>query len=220
MRTVLIISTILLLLSCNNSDNQTPTSLTIVKKEINTRDTCLRILKTYALEDTFSYQRFYDKLRFKLSYVRTGSFIYPDKKNAVIIYTTTDSTIAIELYSFKNKSWILSDKKTDLRTSWLMFYTNYADYNFDNVNDIYINASVSNGSGLSRGFLLTVTNEGLLVSHPETREIDDMEPDSSKKVVRAKYALGCLTYKTICNQTYKWVDNKLTLVSKPCKCIE
>lgn len=224
MRTILIIWTIFLLLSCTNSDNQIiPIPLTFATTDINPRDTCLRILKTYALEDTFSYERFFDERTFqdgRLSYVRTGPLIYPGKKSAVVIYTPSDSTIAVELYSFDKNKWLVADKKLDLATNGLMFYSVFKDYNFDGIGDIYINTCVSNGSGLSTGYLLTVTREGHLVTHPETTEIRDMEPDSVNKVVKAKYSLGCLTYKTICNQTYKWFDNKLVLVSTPCKCKE
>ena len=224
MKTVFIISTIFLLLSCSSPDKQTAVNPpTVVTNEINTRDTCLRILKTYAQADTFLYERFFDERTFndgRLSYVRTGALIYPDKKSAVIVYTPTDTTIAVELYSFDKNKWLLNDKKLDLATNGLMFYSVCKDYNFDGIGDIYINTCVSNGSGLSTGHLLTVTSDGHLVTHPETIDIRDMEPDSANKIVKAKYPLGCMTYKTICDQTYKWVDNKLTLVSKPCKCKE
>lgn len=185
---------------------------------INTRDTCIKILTQHLAEDTFLYQQFYDEMRFKLSYIKTGHFIYPDKKSGVIIYTPTDSTIAIELYIFKNNRWFLTDKKVDLQTDWLMFYTNYADYNFDGINDVYINIIVSNGLGLSTGYLLTVNEVGSLTSHPETIEIRDMSPDSTTKTINAHIGLYCKDDKSICDEKYQWKDNRLTRISLPCEC--
>lgn len=185
------------------------------------RDTCLRMLAKYAQEDTFLYTRYYQERAFhdgRFSYVRTGQFIYQDKKSAVIIYTPTDSTVAVELYSCGQNSWVLLDKKTDLPQNGMNFYTDYSDYNFDGINDIYINVIVSNGLGLSTGHLLTVTEKGTFVSHPETLEISDMSPDSITRTVNAHEAMYCKDDRYICNRKYKWENDKLVVASQPCAC--
>jgi len=222
MRTIVIIAIVILFSRCDDHDTQAIPLASISKmQDINPRDTCLWILNKYAQEDTFLYERFFDKREYldgRISFVKTGTFIYPDKKSGVIIYAFSDSLIAVELYSFDSNKWTLLDKKTDLQTNGVMFYTNFQDYNFDRIGDIYVNICVSNGLGLSTGQLLTVTKEGHLVAHSEALEIRDMEPDIKNKVVRAHSPLNCDTFKTVCEESYKWVDNKLTKTSKPCKC--
>ena len=222
MRTFLVISIFLFSLSCKNPDNRiADIPQTSLRTEINSRDTCLRILSTYAREDTFLYERFYDERTFidgRISYVRTGTFIFPDKKSGIIIYTPTDSTVAVELYSFQNGAWALLDREINLPHNGILFYSDFSDYNFDGIHDIYINVTVSNGLGLCTGHLLTITPTGSLVKHPETREIRDMSPDSASKTVNAHKALYCKDNKSVCVEKYQWVNNKLVQTSLPCTC--
>jgi len=185
-------------------------------KRINPKDTLIQILNDHVGETSLDYIKFHDQMRFKVSYLKIGYFSNQKVKSAIIIYSSTDSSIIAELFSFKNSKWIETDKK-ELDAKWLVFDIKFDDYNFDGFGDIYINVDVSNGLGLSRGHLLTLVNDKL-VQHPETRDIADMKPNKIKKIINAKYPLYCNDSKTTCDVDYKWIDKKLVLQSKLCTC--
>ncbi len=100
----------------------------------------------------------------------------------------------------------------------MLFFASYSDYNFDGINDIYINMTVSNGLGLTSGLLFTVNEKGLLVQHPETMNIRDMVPDSSTQTISAHKALYCRDSRSVCDEEYQWVNQHLFLISPPCVC--
>jgi hypothetical protein len=214
------------LVNCNQPDPQTSQSIKLNSTiKISPRDTCLRILRKMKFSnvsktDTLEYLRFYGKMRSSLSFVKIGEFISPDLKSGVLIYTPNDTTISVELYTLNMSGWSLASQKVNLKTSWLMFYPVFADYNFDGINDIYININVSNGNSLSSGYLFTIGPHNTLISHPETETIRDMTPDNKTRSVKGRKYLGCFNYDTVYDETYKWKENKLILISKPLECKE
>jgi hypothetical protein len=222
MKSILYSIIVISLFSCNDTKTdkvvdtipvQNPTESSLV-----IRDTCINFMNDCLHNDSCIYQWFYDDLHLELAYVKTGNFIFGDKLSGIIIYTPTDSTIAIEHFIKENEAWQPIDAKIDMPTDWLTFETDYQDYNFDGIIDVYLNVGVMNGSGLSYGYLLTIDEKGKFKFHPESAEIKNMDPDPKRKIVWANAVEYCKEEKIICDEIYTWKNDTLTMVKRNFEC--
>jgi hypothetical protein len=220
LQSIIIIS----ILSCNETQiNKKASDLQIRSLPeiiIVPRDTCINVLNECLHRDSCIYERFYDDTRLDVSYVRTGNFIFDDKLSGIIIYTPTDSTIAIEHFIKEDDAWQPIDKKTDIPATWLIFETDNQDYNFDGINDAYINVGVQMGGGLPFGYILTINEKGKFKFHPESLGVKNMDPDPKRKIIRANSTEFCKGVRVMCDEIYKWKKDSLTLIKRTFNCIE
>lgn len=179
-------------------------------------DTFFELLEKAIKSDSFEYDNWEPFIFFK-----SGNFLRKTVKNIVIVHCPTDTTYCIELYVVKENNWFQSDSLSGLRAFPVQFNLVFDDYNFDGLNDIYIQVSVSNGHSLSYGHLLTIDPKTLkFTKQIETDELANMQPDIKTKTIISEEAIWCKTNgkKELCKWTNKWVHGQLITIKKDCPC--
>jgi len=151
-----------------------------------------------------------------LVYLKTGCFLDSLTKNAILIYNPADTSYTIKLYTQIEDIWINNDSVSCLWGLPAFFDIKYEDYDFDGVNDIYIQTSVSNNLPISRGYLFTINRDSMKLNyHIETKDLGNLTPDKENKVVYSQEAIidnyGEWKYQTSTNQ---WEEGTLIIVRK------
>lgn len=175
-------------------------------------DSIVLFLEKSLRVDTFEVDHFGPFLFFK-----SGYMLSKDEKNAIAIYSSTDTTYCVQLYSMRERKWELSDSIDGLDALPMQFDLIFDDYNFDEQTDLYIQVTASNGWSLSRGHLITIDPKTKkLKLHTETRDFANMMPDKRTKTVRAElwngYDKDGSVQLTVF--TNKWIAGKLKTIRK------
>lgn len=193
-----------------SSNQNTATELSAYK---NSRvDSIALFLETALRVDTFEVDHFGPFLFFK-----SGNILSKNEKNAVAIYSSTDTTYCVQLYSMHERKWELSDSIDGLDALPMQFDLIFDDYNFDEQTDLYIQVTASNGWSLSRGHLIIIDPKTKkLKLHTETRDFANMMPDKRTKTVRTElwngYDKDGSVQLTVF--TNKWIAGKLKTIRK------
>jgi len=193
----------------NNTDdnNVSPMSLT---------DT-LHLLMDKALAlDSFEFST--DSL--PLVYLKSGYFLDSFRKNTILIYNPEDTSYTIKLYTQKEDRWVKNDSISGLWGLPAFFEIKYQDYNFDGINDVYVQTSVSDNLPVSRGHLIIIDSDSMELKYQqETKIMGNLTPDKENKVVYSQEAIidnyGEWKYQKSTNQ---WIDGKLIVVRKDNPC--
>ena len=154
-------------------------------------------------------------------YFKSGNILTDEDKHAVIIQSSVESTFMIELYQLTNEQWMFLDRIETQESNHLQFHTIFADYNFDNINDLYIQQTASNGYVMSRGHLITFDRENRkLILHPEVRDEANLTPDSERKIVLADELIQCkkALEQEVCKRKFEWVNSELIKRDRKCPC--
>ena len=151
-----------------------------------------------------------------ITYLKTGYFLDSLTKTALLIQNPSDTSFSVNQYTQKENQWIKTDSISNLWGFSPQFDVKYTDYNFDGINDIFIQTSVSNGLAISRGHLLLVEPFTMkLIYQEETKELGNMTPDKENNVVYSQEAIidnyGEWKYQ---NYTHEWIEGKLTVIRK------
>ncbi len=198
---------ILLFLSCGRRDvvdNNIP--------QMSLRDTLHLLMDKALLVDSFEFAT--DSL--PLAYLKTGYFLDSLTKNALLIYNPADTSYTIKLYTQANDIWYRMIRYRNMGGLPAFFEIKYMDYNFDGINDIYIQTSVSNNLPISRGHLFTVDRDSLKLNyHYETKDLGNLAPDKENKVVYSQEAIidnyGLWKYQVSAHQ---WEEGRLIIIRK------
>jgi hypothetical protein len=154
-------------------------------------------------------------------YFKSGYFLTGKQKNAILIYIPDDSTFTIEIYTLSNGKWLKKFDIRNLEARTIAFNTEYKDFNFDGVKDLYIQQDASNGYVMSRGYVITI-NPGLnkLILHDEVRNEANLTPDPITKTVYADELIECkeTLFKDVCKRAFKWRGQKLVKRDRVCPC--
>lgn len=148
---------------------------------------------------------------------KSGYFLNKTQKNALVITCSADTTYTVKLYSVQRDRWVLTDSLNNIGASPPQFDLTFADYNFDEQTDIYIQESASMGWSLSRGHLIIINpNTKKFQLHPETRDFANMEPNNKTRTIETELSEG---YRSdgkhrLTIFTNKWIDGRLVPVSK------
>lgn len=209
----------LMLWSCNqlrqtkrsaSSNQNTATELSAYE---NSRvDSIALFLEKALCVDTFEVDHFGPFLFFK-----SGYMLSKDEKSAVAIYSSTDTTYCVQLYSMRERKWELSDSIDGLDALPMQFDLIFDDYNFDEQTDLYIQVTASNGWSLSRGHLITIDPKTKkLKLHTETRDFANMTPDKRTKTVRTELWNGYNKNGSVQLTVFtnKWIAGKLKTIRK------
>lgn len=179
-----------------------------------TPDTLYTLLDNSLQLDTFEFSNWIPFL-----FLKTGNFLSALEKNAILVTCPTDSTYKLEYYSKSGDKWVKNDE-LDLPDAFpTQFYLDFDDYNFDGQKDIYLQCSASNGYALSRGHLLTINPKTKkILTHPETRELANMQADFESKTVISEEVIWSVDYgfQGVCDLRNKWIDGKLKTVKREC----
>ncbi len=184
-----------------------------VAQRIEKHDAVGDLLEKASQADTLEWSDFAPFLYFK-----SGNIFDVMDKNAVVITCPTDTTFLVKIYAREDNRWNIVDSVDGLRVWRIYFDIKYSDYNFDNCNDIYIQAVCSNGYALSRGHLLTVDAETKKITwHKEAQDLANMHPDSKTKCIMSEEIKPCPNYgAVVCELTNRWENGLLKTVKKSC----
>lgn len=160
----------------------------------------------------FSFEAYKSFLFFK-----SGNLISKTEKNAIVVNCPTDTTYMVRLYSVQSGKWQLIDSISDLDAFPTQFDLKINDYNFDDQNDIYIQASASMGWSLSKGHLIIMdpmTKKFEL--HKEARKFGNMTIDKKTKSIKSEMRNGINTIGPVqlIIFTNKWINGKLKTTSE------
>ncbi len=188
------------------------TVVVLIKDRVVTTDTIIGLLDTSLTTDTIEFHNSEPFLFFK-----SGRFLDKTEKNAIWINCPTDTTYSLKLYLIRDNKWVMADSITGLDAFPSQFDPIFDDFNFDKQNDIFIQASASNGWSLSRGHLLIVDPQTKkLTLHKEARDLANMNPDPKTKTVTSEIWNGYngKGQNQLTIFTNKWMDGKLKTVKK------
>lgn len=205
MNKIVYILTLILLtnfISCKK-ETKSKTYATFATKS-NFKDSIAILLAKAINMDTLEFEKWEPFL-----FLKSGKLLSEKEKNAVVLYSTSDSTYTIELYTLQNKKWIKNDTHNKIEANPIQFYISFNDYNFDNQNDIYIQETASNGFLFSRGHLLTVNPKTKkLKEHQETRTLANMTPDTNRQIIYTD-ELDTTQIRKVNKRINKWENGKL-----------
>lgn len=179
-------------------------------------DTLHLLMEKALVLDSFEYVT--DSLPF--AYLKTGYFLDSLTKRSLLIYNPADTSYTVKLYTQDENKWIKNDSVSGLWGLPAFFKVQYQDFNFDGINDIYIQTSVSDNLSVSRGHLFTVDRDSLkLKYHAEAKDMGNLTPDKENKVVYSQEAVidnyGEWKFQTSTNE---WIDKVLTVTKKDNPC--
>jgi hypothetical protein len=213
----------LLVISCNQikknqekSLNQNSEVKPVPDSHLISRNIIAGLLDKALSSDTF----YFDSIE-PFLYFKSGYFLDKNKKSAIFIHCTTDSTYSVQLYSANNSRWQLTDSVGGLDAFTVQFFPIFDDYNFDQQNDIYIQVTVSNGYSLSRGHLILINpRTGKLEIHQEARKLANMKPDKKTQSIISEEAIWCKKsgFKEVGVWTHKWEKGVLKTIKKDYPC--
>lgn len=214
MKTILSLLIAILIISCNRTTEKSTVNKSEDLQSVITDTNVYSILQNNASKDSIevsNWDPFY--------YLKTGYFLNSKEKNALLI-RKGDSLYNIELYSYTNDNWVKNSELHNIELKPTQLYITFQDYNFDNKPDIYLQCTASNGYPISRGQLITIEHEtGKMNIHPEARNLGNMKPDPTKKVIISEEWNECIATKAPCLITNKWKNGKLIYIDKTCpKC--
>ena len=196
----------ILLTSCTTNENNPIQKETETLQEKESIQKTTPGLLTSALKvDSLEYQDIEPFIYFK-----AGNILTSKEKHAIAIQSPADSTFTIDLYKSTDGQWKLLDHLDTLEAIHIQFHPTFADYNFDNIKDLYIQLTASNGYVMSRGHLITIDNEKL-IPHPEVREAANLTPDKVNKFLIADELIECKNTLGLepCKRTYVWMEGHL-----------
>jgi hypothetical protein len=146
-----------------------------------------------------------------------GNFLEDSTIQALFITAPSDSTYNIELYSLNQENWDLVDKMENLKAFPSQFEITYNDYNFDEQTDLFVQVSASQGYSVSKGHLLIVNPKSKKFElHNEARELGNMKPDYTQKIVFSEISHGynINNSREISILSNKWIDGKLKTIDE------
>jgi hypothetical protein len=196
------------------SQKTTSTARQKTKKTLNLTDTLSKLFQQALTADTIEFDS-----REPFLYFKSGHVISRTEKNAITI-KCPNGTYLLELYSCQGKKWQVTDSIALLDDDMYIreFDATYADFNFDHQIDIYIQATLSNGYPLSRGFLIIVDPATKKLNyHKEARNLANMKPFSRTRTVMSEEWLDfedTSADQKISILTNKWENGKLRTIKK------
>lgn len=146
-----------------------------------------------------------------------GNFLEDSSRQALFITAPSDSIYNIELYILNKEKWDLIDKMENLKAFPSQFEITFDDYNFDEQTDIFVQVSASQGYSFSKGHLIIVNPKTKKFElHEEARELGNMKPDSTQKIVFSEISHGYNSNDSleISILSNKWVDGKLKTIEE------
>lgn len=167
-------------------------------------DTLYNILAKSKKIDSLEYENWKPFL-----YLKTGNYLSEKDKNAILVFSSSDTTYQIELYTLEKEKWIKNDALTNIEANPMQFYVIIQDYNFDGQKDIFLQMSASNGWSLSRGHLLTIDKDKKLNFHIETKELANMTPDYKNNIIYTDELDYSKNGRFIKKRINKWINGKL-----------
>lgn len=181
------------------------------------KDTLRKILGS-AKVDALEKKGFFEDFTF----IRTGNMFGAGQWAAVLISQKGKKKYRVEIF---NKTatgvWEKKGENTigDFALSQLEVV--FDDYNFDGLTDIYIQASMSNGVGLSRGYVLLQDVTGYKFTNcKQCNKLANMQPDATTKVLASEEYIYCNSGGSVCKLSHQWNNGKLVQIKKDCPCKE
>lgn len=184
------------------------------------KDSLRRILGS-AKVDSLEKKGFFEDF----TYLQIGNLLSKDYLSAIFISDAGKEKHHIQIFNNKEGLWVKAGENTIGDFMLAQLDISMADYNFDGLQDIYIQSSMSNGIGISRGHLLTQNADANFTYHNECISLGNMEPDNSTKTINSVEYIYCEDGKnqfpsgSLCKLSHQWKNGKLIQIKKECPCI-
>jgi hypothetical protein len=154
-------------------------------------------------------------------FIKSGRVICDSLRNAVVIYSSTDSTVRVDLYELSDNAYSKKNKVIELPGPTVAFNVVFEDYNFDGYNDLFIQQSCSNGITMRLGHVLIyepLASAGEFRIHHEFDSIRNPRPGPDRKMVVGDSIIWCKAMKSLCMIQYEWRGANLWRKSAECPC--
>lgn len=164
----------------------------------------------------------YMNLSNQIFYLKSGYILSDIDKNIISVsYANSDSIHIVHLYVIKNNKVQGIDSLLVGDILPVNLSLKFDDYNFDGQKDLYIQAFVSNGLAVSKGYLVFVDPlTKRLIEYKEARSLANIRSDYKSKTIfsdsiRFDHQYG----RSLCRIKHKWVNGKLiaTGIDYSCK---
>lgn len=145
-------------------------------------------------------------------YFRSGYILSDTDKNIISIsYTNSDSIYKVYLYDIENNKILVKDSLLIGDILQVNLSLEFNDYNFDGQKDFYLQAFVSNGLAISRGYLVFVDPlTKKLTEYKEARNLANIRSDSKSKTIFSDSIVFDHQYgRSLCLIKHQWVNGKL-----------
>ncbi|WP_159777241.1 hypothetical protein [Flavobacterium sp. 9AF] len=121
--------------------------------------------------------------------------------------------IGLKLYSLNKRNWILNDHLF-LKNDFNLHSFNYKikDYNFDNLNDLYIQRYATNGLGLSYGYLILIDAQKKMTFIQTSKHLPNIFRNDKKHLLESDSIIYNENGRSILKKYYQWNKDTLLLV--------
>lgn len=170
--------------------------------------------------DSLNYISFLGEMKpYKLLYFNIGNLYFKDSKNAIALYSVNDTTIEFLVFEKGNNAWTATSAPGRLfiyEFSPAFFRTQYEDFNFDGIPDLYVNFYTTVRVADSHGYVLTFDADSKsLKLHEETVNIPNISVDrKTQAIISTEFSNPNDSeeqYKIV--SIYRWTEDTLKLTS-------
>ncbi len=122
---------------------------------------------------------------------------------------THDSLCHLFLYEQLDTEWVMIDYQIAIPFNSVSFSLEYLDFNFDGINDLFIQTTCSNGYTICRGDLFECSSFGkFLIRHSEVRDLGNFRIDTARNLLIAEELEECnRAFKAVPVQIYFEIQN-------------
>ncbi|MGH1338081.1 MAG: XAC2610-related protein [Aureispira sp.] len=151
----------------------------------------------------------------------SGFIFSPTEEEALLITTPDGQDYQVDILSFVQGKWL---PKTQLVVGGnpVAFACYLEDFNFDGIQDLFLQTSISNGYPISRGHLILVDKKTKKLTVVEkAKKLGNLGVDSLQQMVLSEEVIWCEkdASRAACQWYHRWEKGSLVLDRKECPCI-
>ncbi|HLP10862.1 MAG TPA: hypothetical protein VK177_02960 [Flavobacteriales bacterium] len=144
-------------------------------------------------------------------FFKSGYLLNKKIKSAVYVKQVSDTNEIVYLYNLEGDVWQLKDSLTNMDAVRLAFFLKFDDYDFDGLNDIFVNRDCSNGYAMHFGSLVLVNPRTYKLNlHHELNQWGNLSVDKLRKEITYEDIVRYKEPETIVEiKRHKWSNGKL-----------
>lgn len=216
--TLLCLVTIVVMVSCKN--NSTPLSnnpsnsknISILSYSDTQQYALPQLLQASLQQDSFLYE----KVNFRFI---AGHLFTKSQKHAVVLYATNTAT-KIEVYVERNNAWEQQMIDSAIDVFWVQAGCEFIDMDFDNVKDLIVHRSVSNGFAMQAIHLFIYKNSTKFIRVTGADTLFNLTPVENNEL-KSEEVIWCRNngQKEVKNLYYTFKNNQLVYLRTKMPCI-
>lgn len=151
----------------------------------------------------------------------SGHLLVEDKEHALSVDCLNSSTYLVQLQAKDKDNWQVITE-IEIPAFPVQFDLKFMDVNFDGINDVYIQKTISNGYAISRGYFLLMDRDCQSMSHYSAMDtLGNVKVDSVHNRVISEEAVWCAPDGSmdVARLYFKWENETLVFIKKddPCE---